>query len=425
MGKILKNKNLVMISIVVIFTIVGLYYNINKAECIYVDAYTIKKQTLYKIFNVVGNVDSQSDVYIYSEINSLVKDIYVKEGENIKKGEKICSFKKDKFMQEKIELENYIRKKKKINKLKKGQICSENKYKKERLGKKIYSKKKVLKIKNKQLQKTKVFQKKLEYDNKNRANKQYSLVFQNMHTKIERLQSEIEKLSKDIIKLEKEFMNIEVDAKPDDEELENAEEKLSMLKKQLKCTEIYASTAGTISKLYIEVGKEKVEQKVARISTGSTNTIVAYIPQNKVNDISKGMKVNIINKSEGYKIYTGQIVSVSNIFTKNGIEITISCNDLDNTVQGQKLSLQIIQKECKDVLCIPYDFIIKEGKEQYVMVAKEQEDGKYKVQKVNVQVGFEGDYYVEIRTNELNEGDKVVNPSEYLEINQIVYLNSH
>ena len=73
---------------------------------------------------------------------------------------------------------------------------------------------------------------------------------------------------------------------------------------------------------------------------------------------------------------------------------------------------KIILDEVEDVVCVPYDSILTDDNdENYVWLATEDENGTYKVSKVLVKKGFEGDYYTEIASDRLHRGDIVLTGS--------------
>ena len=61
-------------------------------------------------------------------------------------------------------------------------------------------------------------------------------------------------------------------------------------------------------------------------------------------------------------------------------------------------------------MAVPYDSIATDDDgNSYVFVGKEGKDGKYKIKKVIVTTGISNDYYTAVSSDDLKEGDSIIN----------------
>ena len=73
-------------------------------------------------------------------------------------------------------------------------------------------------------------------------------------------------------------------------------------------------------------------------------------------------------------------------------------------------NVKIILKKVDNVLCVPYDAVQGGENDGYYVLTLEpgSAQGMMRVVRKNIEIGFEGDYYTEVKKGELKDGDIVL-----------------
>ena len=153
----------------------------------------------------------------------------------------------------------------------------------------------------------------------------------------------------------------------------------------------------------------------------------AYVHDEKdILKLAEGMKATVKADAIGEEEYKATVSKVINFATSSGNEMSgesskgysaeIVVDGDSDLLLGMTAKVDIIVTEAKTALSVAYDSIATdEDGTTYVYRAVEQEDGLYLIERVDVTVGQEGDYYTEISSDELNEGDLIVSYPEEVE----------
>ena len=100
--------------------------------------------------------------------------------------------------------------------------------------------------------------------------------------------------------------------------------------------------------------------------------------------------------------------ALSGVMEQGGYSADISIQGDSDLLLGMSARVSIIIKETVEALSVAYDSIVKEEEGAYVYRAAATEDGKHVVEKVPVTIGNENDYYTEVTSASLQEGDLIV-----------------
>lgn len=76
----------------------------------------------------------------------------------------------------------------------------------------------------------------------------------------------------------------------------------------------------------------------------------------------------------------------------------------------QTLTQQQIENEAKDVLAVPSSYIMTDESGENVVYVKNADGSK---RDVRVVTGLKTDYYVEVKSDELKEGDTIIGTSSF------------
>ena len=207
-----------------------------------------------------------------------------------------------------------------------------------------------------------------------------------------------------------------------------AQNDVEKIQKQINDAVIVAPIDGIVTNLNVSAGDIYKGDVIAVIQDTKGFKASAEADQYDISDIACDMKADITTKTTGDEEMSGKVTFVSPIpgittTTKDSSTTKTSSNNypievtLDNPSErlriGMSAKIKIVENEVKDVLAVPGSFISTNfNGDSFVKV--KNEDGTEK--EVKVETGLKTDYYVEVRSDELKEGDKLVDLSEDLQV---------
>lgn len=199
--------------------------------------------------------------------------------------------------------------------------------------------------------------------------------------------------------------------------------------KQLEEGNFKSTVSGTVTKVNVKPGDIYAGTTIATVEGVEEFIVEAEIDEYDIPDIKEGMKVLIKTDAtreeelEGRIIYTA--VSATNSATSGTATmgertsmtggnatytVKISLDTPNNRLRlGMNAKLSIITEMKEDVWSVPYDSVhTRDDGSKYIEIAK-NETGEEK-EELDVKTGIEGTYYIEIISDKLKEGMKVVIP---------------
>ncbi len=192
------------------------------------------------------------------------------------------------------------------------------------------------------------------------------------------------------------------------DELQKTLDKLNKEKENLI---VKANRSGVISECYVTEGGYSLNKELFKIGNLGQFRVDACISSADILDVKPGQEVSIITALTGSKKIDGKVTKVSEIFDGRGYTAEIEIND-KSTMELLKpninASVKIYTENRGSVDAVPYDAVFKDkdGKEYVFRAVKK--GNEYKAEKVSVQTGLESDFYVEIVSSDLSEGDLVL-----------------
>lgn len=187
-----------------------------------------------------------------------------------------------------------------------------------------------------------------------------------------------------------------------------------------KCI-VTAPIEGMVTSLSVEAGDNYAGGSLAQIDDTSSYIITTTIDEYDISNVKVGQKVVALTETTGDDELEGTITFVSptkgnaNMTGMNsgsdGYEVKISLNNNDERLRlDLTAKLSIVIEEAEDVYAVPYDAIhdTRDGK-KVIYVQNLSDDMKESgYTEIEVTVGMETDYYVEISGDNLSEGMKVI-----------------
>ena len=225
-----------------------------------------------------------------------------------------------------------------------------------------------------------------------------------------------------------------------DNTISNYEEQLENYEEQKADATIYAGISGVVTAVNVVVGGSFNGGTIARIECVDQFIVEAQVEEYDVADVEIGMKVLIKTDATREKEIEGVITYVAPRATNSA---NSSMNDLSSLMSGMDMSsmssgsgsatylvkvelkeendrlrlgmnakTSIITAESTDVWSVPYDAIFtREDGSSYVQkVVGKDEDGKVLMEEMNVTIGLEGTYYVEVISDQITENTEIFVP---------------
>ncbi len=175
---------------------------------------------------------------------------------------------------------------------------------------------------------------------------------------------------------------------------------------------VKAPISGTVTALNFDAGDTYIQgSPIVTIQDCSAFEVEAYIGEYDISDIEKGQRVLIKTDATGDEELEGTVVFVSPTAATNltGGDVTylirISVDTPNERLRlDMSASLSIIIEQHENALTVPYN-AVQEDEQGNTYVEVMEEDGT--TTKVPVTVVLESNYYTEIKSDALTEGQKV------------------
>lgn len=188
---------------------------------------------------------------------------------------------------------------------------------------------------------------------------------------------------------------------------------LSDLKKQIEKCVITAPVSGVVVAPQVIEGTVPMSDILVTIVDTSDLSVNINISEYDIPSVNMDMDVIIKTAATGTEEIKGSIKRISHMSVNSeaGVSYPVEI-DIDETTLDKELFIgmtartEIITSKTDDVFAVPYDIFsedITNPDELYIMVAEPDGDS-YTTRKIDVELGEESSYYVEIISDELEEG---------------------
>lgn len=186
---------------------------------------------------------------------------------------------------------------------------------------------------------------------------------------------------------------------------------------------VRAPKSGIITSLNVSEGSIPTAEALMTIEDKDTLKITVQIAEADILKIKEGMPATVKTTATGDKEFPATVSRVVNIYKSNdaaslygqsaggGYSAEITIEDKANELLiGMNAKVQIILAEKKNVLSVPYEAIVEEedGSSYVLLAVTDASNGLTTAKKAKVEAGMSGTYYVEITSDEVKEGDKIV-----------------
>jgi len=220
--------------------------------------------------------------------------------------------------------------------------------------------------------------------------------------------------------------NIEMAKRNAEYNEKNAQNDVEKIKDQINEAVIISPIDGIVTNLNVSAGEIYKGDVIAVVQNNKGFKASAEADQIDISDIAKNMKASISTKTTGDTEMTGEVTFVSPIpgitntskdsastskSSSGNYPIEVTIKDPSSRLRiGMTAKIKIIENEAKDVMAVPSSYIMTDESGENVVYVKDADGSK---RDVRVETGLKTDYYVEVKSDELKEGDTIIGTSSF------------
>lgn len=200
-----------------------------------------------------------------------------------------------------------------------------------------------------------------------------------------------------------------------------ATKELNELKRKKEKITVKAEQSGLITSINVSVGSIHNGGELMVIQDTSALKLTVSIKEADILNIKEGMEAIVTSSSNEDLELKGTVSKVVNFISSSsnmgsmegvsssaGYSAEISLGGDSGLLLGMSAKAKILLSNEGKKMSVPYESIMKDGDDAYVYRAVPTDGKKYKIERVDVSVGLDSDYYTEISSDELQLEDYIV-----------------
>lgn len=425
-------KKIVVIAILVMLIILGLVIvgkvkndqtKKGKQQTQQENTVSLEKMDLTKSISATGTIESKQSREVSANVNGVtIKKVNVSVGDEVKKGKSLITFDETDLQESLSEAQDSLLDAQSegassIQKAKKQVSDAKSEYEevKSDENSKVAKAKKAYEEAKKSKQKENISQAKTEYENAVSTRK----------NTLKQSKSSIEQAKES---LETAKSNANKSIKEAKKQVTTAQESLD------KCA-VTAPISGMVTSISVQEGDTYSGGTILQIEDVSGYTISTSVDEYDISNVKAGQKVIVLTEATDEDELEGEVTFVapstesssgssssqssdgmgmtSTSSSSDGYEVQIALKTADERLKlGLTARCSIVEEEASDVFAVPYDAVSQNTNGESVINVSQGENGSVSKKQIVVTKGMESDYYVEVQSDELTEGMKVIIPTD-------------
>lgn len=370
-----------------------------------------------------GKVVLQDIESVSSDVAQKIKKVYCKIGDTVNEGDVLCEFESEDLDDEIERIEKYLNERKAAENLTDNNSQSSAEYLRQSAELAVESAKMALDSANKAY--TDTYAKYSDYFGRcySTEDPAEAEIYKNMY---EAYQEQLEPCN-DVIRSAKKDYDEALEAlnkfneqkKESDYEkslvksgIEEYEKQLSKLKEQKEHLVVTAPRSGIIAESYASEGGFSLDGCLFRIGSLGTYKIEAYVNSADILDIKPGMEASVKTILSGADEIEAKVSKVSDMFSQanDGYAVELEITDksyMEKLRHNANATVKIYSLNLGKVPSVQYDAVDEDENGNKFVYKAVKRGGDYITEKVPVDVVYEGNFYVQVNSSELNEGDLI------------------
>lgn len=384
---------------------------------------SLEKMDLTKSISATGTIESKQSREVSANVNGVtINKIKVSVGDEVKKGKSLITFDETDLQESLSEAKDALSDAQSegsssIQKAQKQVSDAKSEYAdvKSEENSKVAKAKKAYEETKKSKQKDQLTQAKTEYENAVSTRKS---TLKQSKSSIEQAQEALDTAKSSANKSIKE-----------------AKKQVTQAQESLDKCEVTAPMDGIVTSISVQEGDTYSGGTILQIEDVSGYTISTSVDEYDISNVKVGQKVIVLTEATDEDELEGEVTFVapstesssgssssqsgesgamtSSGSSSDGYEVQIALKTTDERLKlGLTARCSIVEEEAADVFAVPYDAISQNTSGESVINVSEGENGNVSKKQIVVTKGMESDYYVEVQSDELTEGMKVLIPTD-------------
>ena len=188
-----------------------------------------------------------------------------------------------------------------------------------------------------------------------------------------------------------------------------AEKTVADVEEMIAACNVYAPASGIVTSISLTTDDTYMGNPILTIEDTSSYEVETLIDEYEISKIKVGQKAVIKTNGTGDEILNGKVIEVSPRAVPGGnnvvyrVLVSIDTKN-DNLRLDMTAKLSIILNETPNTLTVPFD-AVQYDENEAPFVEKKNAEGSF--DKIMITVGTSNDYYVEIASGDIKEGDEI------------------
>ncbi|MBQ3030138.1 MAG: HlyD family efflux transporter periplasmic adaptor subunit [Agathobacter sp.] len=266
---------------------------------------------------------------------------------------------------------------------------------------------------------------------------QQQTVVNTIQSRVDNIQNQIDRWSQ-----QDNYVYVENKEENDEQAKERTDalnEQIADYQEQINEATVRASVSGVVTRINVKEGATFTGGVIASIEAVDQFVVEAQIEEYDIADIATGMKVLIKTDATRDAELEGEVTYIAPRATNSGssaggfnslisgvdtssfssgsgsatylVKIAISESN-ERLRLGMNAKVSILTEERVDAWSVPYDAVYtrEDGSTYLEKVTGKDEDGNILTEEMNVELGIQGTYYVEVISSEIQEGIQILIP---------------
>ena len=266
----------------------------------------------------------------------------------------------------------------------------------------------------------------------------------NQQADVNRVQTSLDAKEAEMDRLLEQDNYVYVERKEDNDEqakerTDSLNEQIADYQEQINEATVRASVSGVVTRVNVTEGTTFTGGVIASIEAVDQFVVEAQIEEYDVADIATGMKVLIKTDATRDAELEGEVTYIAPRATNSGSSaggfnslisgvdtssfssgsgsatylVKIAINEPNERLRlGMNAKVSILTEERVDTWSVPYDAVYtrEDGSTYLEKVTGKDEDGNVLTEEMNVELGIQGTYYVEVLSDNIKEGIQILIP---------------